>query len=69
VLLRSHELKRQGDHPPNDSFPLTRSNMDALQADTSAIPDVLCAAKDETSVDIMGSVIDILYRDNKAEGL
>jgi hypothetical protein len=36
---------------------------------------VLCAAKDETSVDIMGRmfcckfVIDILCRDNKAEGL
>jgi hypothetical protein len=39
VLLRSRELKRQGDHPPNVSFRPTRSNMDALQADASAIPD------------------------------
>jgi hypothetical protein len=38
-LLRSHELRRQGDHPSNVSFPPTRSNMDALQADASAIPD------------------------------
>jgi hypothetical protein len=39
VLLRSHELRRQGDHPPNVSFPPTRSNMDELQADASTIPD------------------------------
>jgi hypothetical protein len=39
VLLRSYELRRQGDHPPNVSFPPMRSNMDALQADASAIPD------------------------------
>jgi hypothetical protein len=38
-MIRSHELRRQGDHPPNVSFPPTRSNMDALQADASAIPD------------------------------
>jgi hypothetical protein len=39
VLLRSHDLRRQGDHSPNVSFSPTQSNMDALQADASAIPD------------------------------
>jgi hypothetical protein len=38
-LLRSHEIRRQGDHILIISFPPTRNNMDVLQADAFAIPD------------------------------